>query len=1326
MSTLDKLLIRGIRSFGADTAYVVEIYTPLTLILGANGCGKTTIIECLKYITTGSLPPNSKGGAFVHDPKVEGEVETKAQVKLKFRNVNGKQMVCTRSLQLTLKEKTQTMKTIENLLEVYDEATGERQSLSGKCASLDTELPIHLGVSKAVLENVIFVHQEESNWPLAEPKVLKDKFDDIFASTRWTKALEELTKQKKKREVDLRTDRANLELRKERRARYLALESQRQVTARRLEAVHDRMQEIDTESARLMAEIDALLPAMRQGQALATELAGVRETRRVLLEVQVETKNRIVQLIDDDDDDTLRAALESHRASVMHSSQSLTSIQARIDMLAAERATLAESMSWNLTQKGGLARELERLEQLKAMRRDLAAVLVADMPFAAAAAGMPRPPDESLRPMLAERLREAEHAVQDARSKHSGIIAGLQTELTAAQTREQVAKQRQEEAAMVVTRDSHLMSAKQKDLDRLALEQADMATLQEQVEDITKEVTEKQAQLRTRTEAQQQTRLRRALEELDAQIRMANEELQMASRDAEHRAQLAAREKDAAARAKAMDAAWDAVESVCTTHGVRAGRDLITARGSSVMLEATVATTAETARNSRRQLDAKLAERARIKTVAEERIAIAQQQRGVLQTQIAHKEREFATVAMGAAYIPAPAGGYPSATAEMDAKLAHIAGEIADGIKQRKFFDVMELMADRYRREAEETHQCPLCRREFVEAEDVVGFEEVLDLTTSDLPEEIAKIDAKLAGLDAQQERLRGGRAVATHLDHLRQQMAALPDPAKEHEKLLSAGRAMQDVKQELDIADRELMGLDTLLVAIRDVVRAEADANKLRGDVDYLRNTANMAQSSKTMEEISTELGRLQEQREGLQRDLTKEITQMTNLQSDLSSRQSSLARLQQSVNDKAAALAQRDSIKAAIKKLNEDINQSRQQAEAFSREAREAHDHVDQLSVQLVRNKSESEQTVSAAQSVLDTLRMRVAQFNSVHDQVETIERSRPLDSMQRIEADLCAIKAKMDGLNADETQFRDDVAKIQLAINELSAQESNIRQNLEFRARERTIADKNQQLVDLEARIRDHDALSYSRQMNALQEQLSTFTAEKHRLDGERGQQQAQLERAVEDIEGEYKNAEKEYVDARVKVRVTDLVIGDLEQYAKALDIAIMKYHTLKMKELNEIIRELWVNTYKGNDIDAIEIRADKETRGARAFSYRVVMIKGDAELEMRGRCSAGQKVLSCLIIRLALAECFCLNCGVLALDEPTTNLDRANTEALAESLARILENRRSQVNFQLIVITHDEEFMRLLGRAEYADYYWNVSKDENQHSVVERVAIQSRAR
>ena len=54
-------------------------------------------------------------------------------------------------------------------------------------------------------------------------------------------------------------------------------------------------------------------------------------------------------------------------------------------------------------------------------------------------------------------------------------------------------------------------------------------------------------------------------------------------------------------------------------------------------------------------------------------------------------------------------------------------------------------------------------------------------------------------------------------------------------------------------------------------------------------------------------------------------------------------------------------------------------------------------------------------------------------------------------------------------------------------------------------------------------------------------------------------------------------------------------------------------------------------KGNDIDYIEIRSEEDgneevqVKARRTYNYRVVLIKNDCALDMRGRCSAGQKVL-----------------------------------------------------------------------------------------------------
>ena len=160
------------------------------------------VVECLRYATTGALPPGSSSGrAFVHDPKVEGETEVKASVKLLFETADkSKRYLAIRNMQLTQKKKTAQFKQIDGVLRAFDRSENAKTpttEITQKCAQLNEVLPALLGISRSVLDNVIFCHQEDSTWPLAEGSILKKRFDDIFESTRYTKALEEIIKQKK-------------------------------------------------------------------------------------------------------------------------------------------------------------------------------------------------------------------------------------------------------------------------------------------------------------------------------------------------------------------------------------------------------------------------------------------------------------------------------------------------------------------------------------------------------------------------------------------------------------------------------------------------------------------------------------------------------------------------------------------------------------------------------------------------------------------------------------------------------------------------------------------------------------------------------------------------------------------------------------------------------------------------------------------------------------------------------------------------------------------------------------------------------------------------
>lgn len=193
MTHVQKLSIQGIRSFDPEDRQEINFY-PLTIILGPNGAGKTTIIESLKYATTGNLPPNCNlGKSFLHDVQFANQAIIRGQIRLRFTDVEKKSTVITRSMQTSLKQQKGNKPTI-TFKQMNSVIKREDKSIDQKCADINSEVIELIGVSRALLNNVIFCHQEETNWPLSEGKVLKEKFDDIFGSIGYVKVLEKIKK----------------------------------------------------------------------------------------------------------------------------------------------------------------------------------------------------------------------------------------------------------------------------------------------------------------------------------------------------------------------------------------------------------------------------------------------------------------------------------------------------------------------------------------------------------------------------------------------------------------------------------------------------------------------------------------------------------------------------------------------------------------------------------------------------------------------------------------------------------------------------------------------------------------------------------------------------------------------------------------------------------------------------------------------------------------------------------------------------------------------------------------------------------------------------
>lgn len=1287
----------GVRSFDNTRQETIQFHTPLTLIVGYNGSGKTTIIECLKYATTGDLPPNSKGGAFIQDPNLCGEKEVYAQVKMSFNGTSGAKMVINRNLLLTVKKNTRQQKTLECTLVVVKD--GERTALSSRVAELDQIMPQNLGVSKAILDSVIFCHQDESLWPMSEPSALKKKFDEIFEALKYTKAIDNIKALRKVQNEALKIFKNTEQYTKDIKDKGDKAEKRSKALDMELKTLREEITELDNKANE--AE-DKWIEATNKGAQYTSVIKDMEHSRKRedWLQTTVQELGHDLKEQRKESDEWLQSELDqyaermaAHEQQEKQLKQDYENLERKIDGISKQlRRKDAEAGEYQ-------AQRANHVDQVK-KRKTMIKKTSSDHKIR----GYEHDLDDTRINEYMEKIlnlsREQNAAVEKARNdkelerqKAQGILTQLDRERSALNERKKSAKHQS------VANDRKI-DFLQSDLNKIEADEGGKAILEDSIRDLEIRLSKSRDDSKKASWDSKLQEGKSQLRILEDEIAQLQGDLAQVSKQAEDRAALNIAKKEAADcqrnLQKMRDVYGERLEAILG-HGWQSSSleaDFRKVHDQRSRLVRDAEREREGVSRRLEQLDFKLSSARSDRSKAEKELA--------------------ACVKKLSDNVEGEPEDYPKTVSEIQKDRDTLKADIDNYENERKYFaDGIAL--------AHKEHKCKLCLRNF-QAKEQTDFisrleKKIAKQTMTQIREELSVLEDDL------QKTKDAGPSYETWVRYSREELPKILANEKrlglERENILRENEEHDKIVEDRVEARRDL---ESLAGSVKNINEYDRDLTKYVGRVQELTAEQKDTGISHTPDEIQDQIrvlsGKSQDKRNSIQTfkdDKDRVRLQIVTLELDLSKARSNLTSAQHQLDKKAD--------------IFDDVENLRRLNGEFRDQVKQLDAQLDKLDPRIETEKTkvaDIEQRGSDKERDLRQEATRLSeslhQLKIANQNVDDYNQEDGAAKLERCQREIESAQKDKDIAEQEKTRVIRLINKTQKELTNHDANKRTIADNIKYRRNLRELQDVRTEIAQLSAQNAEADQSHWKKESRYWEGQHDKFKTQKTSKWGSAKAKDDELLRLINEWQVDYKDAAYNFKKAHIEVETTKAAVEDLGRYGGALDKAIMKYHSIKMEEINRIIEELWKKTYQGTDVDTILIRSDNEAaKGNRSYNYRVCMVKQDAEMDMRGRCSAGQKVLASIIIRLALAECFGVNCGLIALDEPTTNLDRDNIRSLATSLHDIIESRRHQSNFQLIVITHDEEFLKFMKCPDFCDHYYRVSRNEKQKSCIERQSI-----
>ncbi|KAJ5961611.1 hypothetical protein N7501_006552 [Penicillium viridicatum] len=1294
---IDKLSILGVRSFDNTRSETIQFHTPLTLIVGYNGSGKTTIIECLKYATTGDLPPNSKGGAFIHDPKLCGEKEVLAQVKLSFKATSGAKMVATRSLQLTVKKTTRQQKTLEGQLLMVK--NGERTAISSRVAELDQIMPQYLGVSKAVLDSVIFCHQDESLWPMSEPSVLKKRFDEIFEAMKYTKAIDNIKALRKKQNEELGKFKIMEQHAKEDKDKADRAEKRSVKLQDEIEALREETQRMSQEMRRVAELADK---AWTQSESYAQVLGALEGKRIEAKSIQTTIDNLKRHLVElDDSDEWLESTLEQFETKQIQYQQQEESQKENYMEIKERIEQTRHRLGLKQAENGKFENDKANFERQSQRRQNM----INEMARANSIRGLGEKMDQSeidaFMQKIKRLLRDQNQSLDRVKREAQKELREVQETLNEiGQTKSALQETKNAAKRQIAANDKEATSY-QKKLNEIEVDEGFQAALESKVEDITSNLEHAKERAKTASWDQDIQDTNAEISRLEDESSRLNTELIDSTKKAGELARLDHLKKESKDRERSL-------QTMKGAHGDRLEK-VVGPDWKPETLE----------RGFQQALDSE-----------SKQVADAERERDSVSRELEHVEFKLKTAKKN---LKQRQKELDECVKEIHEVVDAEPSEYPEIVKERQGqYDLARKDADQYAGmgeyltkcldAAKRTKLCRTCQRSFKNEAELQTFTKKLDALV------------KKAGLDAEDETLKGleedletARAASASYDTwVRLSETVIPELEQEEQESESQ---RDQLLEKLETQDGKVSekterkrDVEGLAKTVSTIARYDVEIKTIKSQIQELSAKQQDVSTARTLEDIQEEIASINEKSRELKKTLTKVTNEKDKTRSKINKLELEFRDVKSNLDNAKFQLEKKADLTVRMEEFKKLNNQQRDAIEKADRDIESLTPELLQAQARYDDISQRADERERDLQHEINRLSENIHQLDLANDDINSYNQRGGPGQLERSKQELQEIEAEIGKLEADQSEITREINKISTQLKDSENTKRQYSDNLTYRQATRSLNTVVEEVEQLEAQNAEVDRGRFKQESERWTREHNALAAKQASKMGEMKSKDDQLMQLLADWNTDYKDASSKYKESHIKVETTKAAVEDLARYGGALDKAIMQYHGLKMAEINAIAGELWQKTYRGTDVDTILIRSDNENaKGNRSYNYRVCMVKSGAEMDMRGRCSAGQKVLASIIIRLALAECFGVNCGLIALDEPTTNLDRDNIRSLAESLHDIIRTRQQQANFQLIVITHDEEFLRHMKCGDFSDYYYRVSRNERQKSIIERQSI-----